>query len=124
MKQEEDVKSRVNALNALLKRRTTTNAFPIRRAARAGFVYAIKADVYVKIGVATDVQSRVLALRTGLPFEITIINTWKHSNATRAERALHRRFETARCSGEWFRLSDDDIDLLRRTKYVDELISD
>jgi Meiotically up-regulated gene 113 len=122
MKEEEDSRSRVNALNALIKRDLTiSNAFPIRRSAQAGFVYAIKADAYVKIGVAADVKNRILALRTGLPFEITIINTWKRSDATHAERALHRRFKSSRCSGEWFRLSDEDIQVLRRTERLEDL---
>jgi hypothetical protein len=125
MKDDEDLKSRVNALDELIKReKTVKDAFPIRRPARAGFVYAIRADAYVKIGVASNVQNRILALRTGLPFDVTIINTWKHGNATYVERALHRRFKSSRCSGEWFRLREDEIQLLRQTRHIDELISD
>jgi hypothetical protein len=91
-------------------------AGPTVRHLADGYVYILRsADGYYKIGRAKDVQARVKSIAAFVPFAVEIVHTIQTDNMVRLERGLHRAYEAAekRVNGEWFRLSDDDIELLR-----------
>lgn len=78
------------------------------------YLYLIKcnisdADSRHKIGVASDVGSRLAQLQTGSPFELTIENCYIFENAAIAERAIHQAWSRERTRGEWFLLSGNVI---------------
>lgn len=70
-------------------------------------VYLISTDnpEFVKIGFTTCLERRLKSLRTASHVEPTIHLTIEGTRPL--ERELHTRFETARYSREWFRLTDD-----------------
>ena len=83
------------------------------------FVYAIfcqdaKNDPgYVKFGFSKCIESRIMALKTGMPIPIKYI-AFVEAGTTKAsardvESSLHKQFKDRRTSGEWFRfdVSDD-----------------
>lgn len=72
------------------------------------YLYLIRCQQYYKIGVASDVQSRLAQLSTGNPFELEVLSVYGFANAEPIERALHQRFTDARRRGEWFELSEFD----------------
>lgn len=70
-------------------------------------VYLIRTDdpEFVKIGFTTCLEMRLKSLRTASHVEPTIHLTIEGTRSL--ERELHTRFEVARYSREWFRLTDD-----------------
>lgn len=67
-------------------------------------VYFIQAapEWPLKIGVSTNVMKRLAALRSGSGLHLKVIGVIR-DGTRETERALHRRFDEERLSGEWFR---------------------
>lgn len=83
------------------------------------YVYILQCggDFY-KIGVAADVEKRVLDLSVGNPLSISIVFKQKLSRAAYAlERRLHAKFKHVCHKGEWFRL--DHLDLAQVKGWID-----
>lgn len=59
----------------------------------------------VKIGSATSVNSRLLALQCGSPVPLTLMAHFRAHRET--ERGLHEVLKAHRAHGEWFRLCDE-----------------
>lgn len=98
-------------------------ALPAR--ATDGFVYVLRSDAgYYKIGRARDVAARIKGIAVFVPFAITTIHVIKTDNMFKLERGFHRAYDQAgkRIRGEWYALTEDDIDLLR--SFGDELAGD
>jgi len=73
------------------------------------YVYLINCQQFYKIGIANDVQSRLAQLATGNPFDLEVLAIFGFANASPVETALHQRFANTRKHGEWFSLSENDI---------------
>jgi hypothetical protein len=69
---------------------------------RDGWIYFIQigSSGAIKIGWAKDPAKRIKTLQTSQPKELKILGVIPGTVSD--ERALHRRFATARISGEWF----------------------
>lgn len=72
------------------------------------FIQTAGPDGPVKIGVATDIRTRLAALQTAHPWELKVLG-YEHiddeSSRYAREQFLHQRFAADRMSGEWFRAS-------------------
>lgn len=55
---------------------------------------------HLKIGVSSDPDARLAALQTANPYQLTIVGTIHGGYET--ESALHERYASLRCHGEWF----------------------
>lgn len=80
------------------------------------YVYLIQdVDVtrYCKIGRTTNLSGRLQRFGIELPFNHNLIHLIYTGNSSKAETALHRRFKAQRMNGEWFALSDDDIEFIK-----------
>src|SRR4051812_30835482 len=79
---------------------------------RSGWLYAIVAPTVkqVKIGHAQDVSRRLLDFQTGSPAEITLHSATLEHDVVVAEAQAHLALSHARLSGEWFELTDHDVD--------------
>lgn len=76
------------------------------------YIYFILTEVHkknhwnnrVKIGVSADPEKRMLELRTGNPFHMTVWYKFpvKKENAMKIESDLHKKFKWCRTRGEWF----------------------
>lgn len=71
-------------------------------------VYLIRGGPLTKIGTAIDPDQRLRTLRGGSPTPLELLYTF--AGSYRAERVLHTRYKHKRCHGEWFELSDQDIE--------------
>ena len=82
---------------------------------QASVVYVIQIEntQRYKIGVTYDVRKRLSILQTGNAFELSIVYELKTKNARETESHLHRRFASKRIRGEWFELSDADIEYIK-----------
>lgn len=76
-------------------------------------VYLLKAGPAYKIGIASDVKKRVYELQTGCPYPVEILGQWDHGEAFRLEQQLHSMFASKRLAGEWFALTEQDVETIR-----------
>lgn len=76
-----------------------------------GFVYIIQlgeTDHY-KIGMSIDVDKRLKQLQSRCPIPLKIVYRWFGYDYRYFEKALHDQFRKKHVTGEWFRLTTEDI---------------
>jgi hypothetical protein len=69
------------------------------------FVYLMRCDRFVKVGIAKDAEARRATLQMTNPFEVTIGKKFSFSDrryALATERAAHDELAAHRVYGEWF----------------------
>jgi hypothetical protein len=79
-----------------------------------GFVYVVRGGGYHKIGKAKDLDARVKWFELKLPFEIEVVLVIPSNYYSALERELHTTFEHKRVNGEWFQLTDEDVEDMRQ----------
>jgi hypothetical protein len=63
-----------------------------------------------KIGYTRrEIEKRIKEFKTGNASEFYIVDSFRSKWGTKIESQLHRYFRRKKISGEWFDLSDDDI---------------
>ncbi len=72
-------------------------------------LYLVECQGYFKIGVAYNVQRRLVELSTGNPFDLNALAVYGYANAQVVEAALHQRFSNNRIRSEWFSMAEDDL---------------
>ena len=109
------------AISNMYKARVIEDVLPQNNGNRQ-FVYVLKNPLNetVKIGVAQDVQKRIMQLQTGAGVELELVyQSMVCSNAFSIERDVHAHFEKHRTFGEWFKVSPTEvIDYLENQRYV------
>lgn len=71
------------------------------------FVYAMRAGLFIKVGVSNDPGQRRLVLQREVGEPIRILRVWGPFDKPYSyENALHKALEEHRVFGEWFCLSD------------------
>lgn len=69
---------------------------------------------YYKIGVTTgNPQSRLQALQTGLPFDLELEYAVQVPDIYREEALLHETYKDNHLRGEWFNLTDTELEYLK-----------
>lgn len=76
------------------------------------YLYLISGGGLTKIGIADDVKKRVKTLNLASPVQLEVIASFFVPNAMTVEGELHTRFKDKRVRGEWFDLSQSDIDFI------------
>lgn len=78
---------------------------------RNGFVYFAKDlnNSLIKIGKSVVVKQRLYQLKTEFETEIELIATIADEDSLHLERKFHEKFDGKRVHGEWFDLSEEDI---------------
>ncbi len=84
---------------------------------RERYVYFIHGADKIKIGCASDPESRLRSLQCGSPVPLTIIALMRGSR--RDERSLHRRFCHIRSHGEWYHPADELLDHIAKVANYD-----
>lgn len=62
-------------------------------------------EKFVKIGIASDITTRLSNLQAASPYPISLMKMV--DGAWHLEKSLHKRFAHLHVRGEWFRLADD-----------------
>jgi DNA-binding XRE family transcriptional regulator len=76
----------------------------------SGYVYLFKADGgFYKIGMSKSPGTR-LASFNALPFNIRLIHQIETDSRRRLEKILHATYAACRVAGEWFALSEADVE--------------
>jgi hypothetical protein len=87
---------------------TTTNTRVDRSCA-----YLLHSNGYYKVGVTLDtsIGRRIQQLQIGNPCKIDLVaKTGTISNAYELEKALHKKFKGNKVRGEWFTLSEEELE--------------
>ena len=74
-----------------------------------GYVYIIKIDNYYKIGISINPKNRLKSF-TKLMKEPEIISLTFCNNYKQVEKELHEMFSDRNTNGEWFTLTDEELD--------------
>lgn len=92
------------------------------------FVYLINDGEYIKIGVASDVATRLSDLQVGNPKKLTVeavIPAKDKQSAKKIEQKLHFAYSRFRKCGEWFAILDVlDMDAWKSFWPSDEYLAD
>lgn len=84
------------------------------RVKRSGYVYIIKAETgEYKIGRTRNVPNRMKLFAVKLPFDFEIIHFFPCLDVYDAESFLHHFYTSQRKRGEWFTLTDEDVETLK-----------
>jgi hypothetical protein len=90
---------------------------------KAGFVYLMTAGKYTKIGIASNVKSRLNGIQTANPEEVSVIFSRDVYQCLKHEWHLHRMYRNKWVRGEWFLLDpyeiNEVIDYLNNQDVVD-----
>lgn len=71
----------------------------------------INNEILYKIGITKrNVKSRLKELKTGNAATLSIVSQFESKWAFKIETNLHQRFSSLNISGEWFRLSNNDVE--------------
>jgi len=84
---------------------------------RHGHVYLIQAQhdpSLYKIGRSANPDDRIRTFEVKLPFTFDYICTIKSDDMYTLERQLHYKYRDKRIDGEWFRLSTEDVEYIKR----------
>ena len=84
-------------------------------------VYVIKGAGIYKIGRTTNLKSRFSALQNSSPVGLKMILHLECLDNEGLEEALHKLFASKNSHGEWFALTELDLDFLMRLKKVIEV---
>ena len=78
----------------------------------------IASETFIKVGICSNLSSRLKSLQTGNPRPIEVVKTYRLLNAQRVEKVVHRTLIIQRVKGEWFRWYPLLLDTIQRI--VDE----
>jgi hypothetical protein len=81
----------------------------------SGYVYLMHGigTVWYKIGHSVDPLTRAGAIGAKAPFEIDLMLSYWAEDRFHDERIWHAHFASKRASGEWFELTQSDIELFK-----------
>ena len=89
---------------------------------KPGYIYLLQAitpTTYYKIGLSKDPVARIEILGIQLPFPIKPRHQFPTNNMHIAERQLHKRYADKRVNGEWFQLTDQDVQAICGIEHMD-----
>ena len=76
-----------------------------------GGVYLLKRGAHFKVGKATNFDQRIQQVRLQLPEKVVEIHRIYTDDPFGIESYWHRRFASKRLNGEWFALTEEDIEV-------------
>lgn len=74
------------------------------------YLYLIHCNGFTKIGISNDVDRRIALFQTGNPYPLELLGKFEFDNALQVESILHVRYAGFRTMGEWFKLTDAQIE--------------
>lgn len=79
-----------------------------------GYIYILKSQYGYKIGKTISVPNRVYIFTIKLPFEVSVVYTARVYQYNNVEKALHEMYKDKNIRGEWFNLTDGDVDEIKK----------
>lgn len=78
------------------------------------YVYIFKCENYYKIGITNNVKRRLHDAQVSTPFKIELIYNHLCKFASQREYDLHWKFRKQNVRGEWFNLTEDNINFIKQ----------
>lgn len=78
-----------------------------------GYVYVIRSPYGFKIGKTVNIRQRTKLFEVKLPFKNSLEHYAWFEDYTHAERSFHVRFHEKRLEGEWFDLTQTDLNAIK-----------
>ncbi len=75
-----------------------------------GSVYLLKAGPFYKIGKSINFEKRLKQIKLQLPYPVEVVHTISTPEHSKLEAYWHQRFRSKRTNGEWFLLTDEDVE--------------
>jgi Meiotically Up-regulated Gene 113 (MUG113) protein len=76
-------------------------------------VYIVECYGFYKIGKTVNLKNRIREMQTGNPIELQVAHVIYSDRHSDVEQALHAVFADQNVHGEWFKLSDKQIDSIK-----------
>lgn len=83
------------------------------------FIETECAERHIKIGIASNVASRIASMQSHCPYRLRLLKMVP--GAAHLEQELHMRFVADRLHGEWFRRSDELLDVIDSLEGITDL---
>ena len=81
---------------------------------RTGFIYLIRSNTgHYKIGRTTNLDLRIKSYSREYPIKTKVIHSFKCDDYVNIDSYLLRKFQNKQLQGEWFDLSDSDIEWIK-----------
>lgn len=82
---------------------------------RKGFVYLMRSDngIY-KIGRTKNIEARRRGIERDIPIAVVLVHSFATKDSHKAESYLHKLYSDCRIRYEWFDLSDDQVNDIKR----------
>lgn len=80
---------------------------------RSGWLYVVKCQDRYKIGRTIDLNRRLLELTKQVPFPLSLVHKSHHADINTIERSVHTKYEDQNIMGEWFKLTEGDLEWLK-----------
>ena len=79
------------------------------------FIYIVRCNDYYKIGIADNPRDRFYSLQNGNPYLLELLAIYEISSQhiKYAENRLHRALKRWIVRGEWFSLTDGQLDIVK-----------
>lgn len=75
-----------------------------------GVVYLLQAGLYFKIGKSIGFEKRLAQIKLQLPYTVEVVHVIQAANISEVEAHWHRRFAALRQNGEWFMLTQAEVE--------------
>lgn len=85
---------------------------PVKRG--PGYVYLLESGGLYKVGRSTRPDKRIAQISPVMPHPVNVICTVYSEEHEVLEAELHERFRDVRLNGEWFNLSSENVDYIKR----------
>ena len=103
-----------NIKAAYAGKRGKTKITPVPPSPKKGVVYLLQSGVFHKIGFTTRaVEDRVKEIQAQMPHEIRVLHTIPSDDIEALETTLHERYQWNRVNGEWFTLSQENVNEIK-----------
>lgn len=82
-----------------------------------GYVYLLWAENgFHKIGMTRNIESRAIQLFDNIPLKTEIIHYFQSHSCYKAEKKLQNYYSDKNVKGEWFNLTEEDVNDIKRIK--------
>ena len=84
------------------------------------YIYIVKAGKHTKIGITKNLQNRFKEIQTANPYLLELVFTKIVKNSASVEKSIHKEYSNFHILGEWFILSDNQInDIINKLFQID-----
>jgi len=77
-------------------------------------IYFVSDGEYIKIGITDNIFKRLSSLQNGNPRNLELLGIY--SGGIKTEKAVHKKFKSLSCRGEWFKYHADIINHINTLK--------